>query len=50
MAKLYSEKPRSERVEKQLVPKEETIKFLLDYSKALSVIDYNKLKFEALLN
>ncbi|GAA3641305.1 hypothetical protein [Flavivirga jejuensis] len=31
-------------------PKEETIKFLLNYSKALSVINYNKLKFEALLN
>jgi len=37
-------------VNKNMVPKEETIKFLLDYSKALSVIDYNKLKFEALLN
>jgi hypothetical protein len=37
-------------VNENLVPKEETIKFLLDYSKALSVINYNKLKFEALLN
>jgi len=50
MQKLYSETSRLERVNKNLVPKEETIKFLLDYSKALSVIDYNKLKFEALLN
>jgi|TARA_R100000541_G_scaffold5030_1_gene12380 hypothetical protein len=50
MQKMYSETPRSEHVEKNLVPKGETIKFLLDYSKALSVIDYNKLKFEALLN
>ena len=50
MAKLYSETARAGRVDKELVPKEETIKFLLDYSKALSVIDYNKLKFEALLN
>jgi hypothetical protein len=33
-----------------MVPKEETIKFLLDYSKALSVINYNNLKFEVLLN
>ncbi|NNM22773.1 MAG: hypothetical protein HKO54_04395 [Flavobacteriaceae bacterium] len=49
MAKLYSE-ARRDRVPKQLIPKEETIKFLLDYSKALSVIDYNKMKFEALLN
>ena len=50
MAKLYSETSRTERVNENMVPKEETIKFLLDYSKALSVIDYNKLKFEALLN
>lgn len=32
------------------IPKDETIKFLLDYSQALSVIDCNKWKFEALLN
>ncbi|MEZ4779464.1 MAG: hypothetical protein R2786_08815 [Flavobacteriaceae bacterium] len=50
MANLYSETSRAERVNENLVPKAETIKFLLDYSKALSVIDYNKLKFEALLN
>ena len=50
MAKLYSETSRAERVNEKMVPKEETIRFLLDYSKALSVIDYNKLKFEALLN
>lgn len=50
MAKLYSETSRAEHVNENMVPKEETIKFLLDYSKALSVIDYNKLKFEALLN
>ncbi|MFI1743898.1 MULTISPECIES: hypothetical protein [Thalassobellus] len=47
MAKLYSEKS----IEiNDLKPKEETVKFLLNYSKALSVISYNKLKFEALLN
>jgi len=50
MPKMYSETSRQERVNENMVPKEETIKFLLDYSKALSVIDYNKLKFEALLN
>ena len=50
MQNLYSETSRSERVNKKMVPKEETIRFLLDYSKALSVIDYNKMKFEALLN
>ncbi|MCH7784323.1 MAG: hypothetical protein IIB06_02750 [Bacteroidetes bacterium] len=50
MQKMYSETSRMEPVIKNMVPKEETIKFLLDYSKALSVIDYNKMKFEALLN
>ncbi len=50
MQKMYSETSRPEHVRENMVPKEETIKFLLDYSKALSVIDYNKLKFEALLN
>ncbi|GAB5563228.1 MAG: hypothetical protein Wins2KO_02910 [Winogradskyella sp.] len=47
MAKLYSKpNPKND----NLTPKDETIKRLLDYSKALSVINYNKLKFEALLN
>jgi hypothetical protein len=47
MAKLYSEcLPKKD----NLNPKEDTVNFLLNYSKALSVIDYNKLKFEALLN
>ncbi len=50
MANLYSETSRAERVNENMVPKEETIRFLLDYSKALSVIDYNEMKFEALLN
>ncbi|GFZ84652.1 hypothetical protein GCM10011531_14360 [Aquaticitalea lipolytica] len=48
MAKLYSEK--TPQIKNDLNPKEETVNFLLNYSKALSVIDYNKLKFEALLN
>jgi hypothetical protein len=47
---MYSETSRTERVNKNLIPKEETIKFLLDYSKALSVIKYKNWKFEALLN
>ncbi|WP_228851711.1 hypothetical protein [Aegicerativicinus sediminis] len=47
MAKLY---PECSKKKIELQPKEETIKFLLDYSKALSVIHCNKLKFEALLN
>ncbi len=50
MQKFYSRSSRLDSVNKKMVPKEETIKFLLDYSMALSVIDYNKLKFEALLN
>jgi len=48
MQKLYS-KNSSDSASK-MNPKKETINFLLNYSKALSVIDYNKLKFEALLN
>lgn len=48
MAKLYSEK--NPQAQNDLNPKEETVNFLLDYSKALSVIQCNKLKFEALLN
>ncbi|MGM5471195.1 hypothetical protein ACS386_13025 [Flavobacteriaceae bacterium LMO-SS05] len=47
MAKLYSETHK--KIE-TLNPKEETINFLLSYSKALSVINCNKMKFEALLN
>ncbi|MBL4663806.1 MAG: hypothetical protein JKY22_09705 [Flavobacteriaceae bacterium] len=50
MAKMYSETSRRDRVNQNLIPKDETVRFLLNYSKALSVIDYNKMKFEALLN
>jgi len=47
MAKIYSNvTPKND----NLKPKEETISFLLNYSKALSVINYNEMKFEALLN
>lgn len=48
MAKLYSKKKPQNQL--NLNPKDETVKFLLDYSKALSVINCNKMKFEALLN
>lgn len=48
MAKLYSKK--NPQTQLDLNPKDETIQFLLDYSKALSVINCNKMKFEALLN
>ena len=49
MAKLYSEKHSSKNFN-DLEPREETVNFLLNYSKALSVINCNKMKFEALLN
>jgi hypothetical protein len=48
MAKIYSENPIKNL--NDLKPKEETVNFLLNYSKALSVINCNELKFEALLN
>ena len=47
MAKIYSKSPKEKN---DLLPKEETVNFLLNYSKALSVIHCNKLKFEALQN
>ena len=50
MEKIYFETSHLEHVDEKLAPREETIKFLLDYSKALSVINYNEWKFEALLN
>jgi len=46
MAKLYSETPKIE----NLNPKDETVSFILNYSKALSVINYKNMEFEALLN
>ncbi len=49
MSKIYSEPSPGKQAE-NLQPKSETIKFLLNYSKALSVIHYNNLKFEALQN
>ena len=48
MAKIYSE--NSFKKIDNFEPREETVNFLLNYSKALSVINYNKMKFEALLN
>ncbi len=48
MAKIYSERSiKKLNIEN---PSEETVNFLLNYSKALSVINCNKMKFEALLN
>ena len=47
MAKLYT-KNSSETF--NVSPRKETIQFILNYSKALSVIKYNELKFETVLN
>ena len=46
MAKLYSKFTQIN----HLNPKEETVDFLLKYSKALSVLNGSKTKFEILLN
>ena len=46
MAKLYSKNPKSEK----LNPKDETVSFILNYSKALRVINYKSMKFETLQN
>lgn len=50
MQKMYSKFSRRNSVNKNLVPKEETIRFLLDYSKALSVIKSQNGKFQTILN
>ncbi len=48
MAKFYFKS--SPKQEKQLTPKKETIDFLLHYSKALKVVEYQKITFESFLN
>jgi hypothetical protein len=48
MEKIYSKKSIGN--PEKLEPKEETINFLLNYSKALKVLKYNNLEFETLLN
>ena len=48
MAKLYSKTPFE--TSNELKPKEETVNFLLNYSKALSVKSYDKMVFEMILN
>lgn len=49
MPKLYLNDTPEEQVE-DLKPSKQTVAFLLDYSKALSVNDYQMMKFELLLN
>lgn len=48
MAKLYSKQTPKSNI--NLSPKDETVKYLLSYSKALSVIKSKSLKYELLLN
>ncbi|MDX1272288.1 hypothetical protein [Bizionia paragorgiae] len=47
MAKLYSKKNKTEIV---MNPRDETISFILNYSKALRVITHKNMKFESLQN
>lgn len=48
MAKLYSKKKLA--TQKEVLPKKETISFLLSYSKALSITKVGKLSFEHFAN
>ena len=50
MAKLYSQTSRWECVHKQLIPKDDTIAFLLDYSRSLSYLDCSVGTLEINLN
>ena len=47
MAKIYSKKTF---VSTKMKPKKETISFLLNYSKALSILNLNNLSFEIIAN
>ncbi len=48
MAKLYSQNPKREKIKRN--PKQETVDFLLNYSKALNVLKFNNMNFETVLN
>ncbi|CAI8403989.1 MAG: Uncharacterised protein [Flavobacteriaceae bacterium] len=50
MQKMYSRSSPSGQVNKNMVPKDQTVRFLLNYSKALRVFEYQSIKFETLLN
>ncbi|GGC93435.1 hypothetical protein GCM10011508_20840 [Flavobacterium lutivivi] len=47
MAKLYSDRKLAT---KKLLPKKETIQFILQYSKALRVVKVGNLNFETIAN
>jgi hypothetical protein len=47
MAKLYTKKSTSS---KEMKPKKETVSFLLNYSKALNIVNVGKMKIETIIN
>ncbi len=47
MAKLYTEKKLAA---KKMLPKKETVSLILQYSKALKVIEVGDMKFETIAN
>ncbi|MFT6748304.1 MAG: hypothetical protein ACI9XR_000854 [Flavobacterium sp.] len=47
MAKLYT---KNSLAKLNMVPKKETINFLLNYSKALKIVTIGKLQFEIIVN
>lgn len=47
MAKLYS---KNLLAAPKMLPKKETVKFLLSYSKALSIVKAGKMRFEVIAN
>ncbi len=50
MENFYTKKTSKGGKLKELGPQKETIKFLLNYSKALRVVEHRSMKFEMLLN
>lgn len=46
MAKLYSKK----KISTKMAPKKNTVRFLLDYSKALSMVRVGAMRFECIAN
>ncbi|AEE20664.1 hypothetical protein JM84_1997 [Dokdonia sp. Hel_I_63] len=50
MAKTYTTPSSGHNKTNQFEPKQETVDFLLNFSKALSVMHYKSMKFEAFIN
>lgn len=50
MAKIYAMPPSGNKMMTPMNPKRETVDFLLNYSKALSVTNYKAMQFDTLLN